>query len=136
MNLAAVMDELGDKLDSVVGLRVYRYPPDSLQPPAAIVSYPESYDYDETMGRGMDRMVIPVVLVVGRASDRASRDQLGPYLDGSGVTSVKQAVESGSSIEFDAVRATGAEFDMVQIAGVDYVAATVRFDVFGQGQGA
>lgn len=133
MNLGDVMDEIGDRLDAIGGLRVYRYPPDNVAPPAAVVTYPETYTYDETYGRGMDRFTVPVIVMVGKVSDRASRDQLGVYLDGSGDKSIKAVVESGTYTAFDTARVTGATFDIVSMAGVEYVAATLPIDIAGQG---
>lgn len=133
MDLAAVMDQVGDALDRIEGLRVYRYPADSVQVPAAVVSYPETYTYDETYGRGMDRMTLPVVVQVGKVSDRASRDKLAAYVDGSGTESVKAAVESATYTACDTVRVMDAEFDVVMTAGVPYIAAMFSLDVTGDG---
>lgn len=133
MNLADVMDELAAELGTIAGLRVYAYPADSPQPPAAIVTFPESYVFDETFGRGMDRLTIPVTVVVGRSSDRASRDQLAPYVDGSGPQSIKAVLEAGSYTAMDTVHVTRAEFDIVAIAAVEYLAATLAVDIAGQG---
>jgi hypothetical protein len=134
MNLADVMDQLGDQLDTIAGLRVYRYPPDNVQVPAAVVTYPEDYTYDATYGRGMDRMTVPVIVMVGRVSDRASRGQLGAYCDGTGDSSVKAVVEAGAFYTaFDSVRVQDATFDIVSMAGVEYVAATFALDVAGPG---
>jgi hypothetical protein len=133
MNLADVMDEIGDKLDTITGLRIYRFPPDSVNPPAAIVTYPETYTYDETFGRGSDRMTLRVIVLVGRVSDRSSRNQLGDYVDGSGSESVKAVIESGTNTDFDTARVTSVEFDMIQVSGVDHVGATFMVDIFGEG---
>jgi hypothetical protein len=133
MDLADVMDQTGDRLDTIGGLRVWRYPPNSLTPPGAVVSYPEDYDYDATYGRGMDRMTLPVVVVVGKPSDRASRDKLAAYVDGSGAASVKAVLESGTYTAFDSVRVMRVEFDVVTIAGTDYMAALFSLDIAGQG---
>lgn len=96
MNLSDVMDELAARIDAIDGLRVFAYEPDTLQPPAAVVTFPESYDYDATYGRGSDRMTIPVVVMVGRASDRAARGNLSRYVDGSGAASLKAVIEADS----------------------------------------
>lgn len=97
MNLATVMQEIADRLDTITGLRVYAYPPDNVQPPAAVVSYPETYTFDEAFARGMDRIPdLPVVVLVGRVSDRASRDRIAGYVDGSGVQSIKAVLEVGA----------------------------------------
>lgn len=86
MNLGDVMDQVGDRLDTLVGLRVHRYPPDSVTPPAAVVTYPEEYMYDDTYARGMDRMTVPVIVLVGKVSDRATRKLVSNWLDRSGTS--------------------------------------------------
>lgn len=133
MNLAAVMDQVGDRLDQIAGLRVFRYPPDKLPPPAAVVSYPETYTFDQTYGRGMDRLTLPVVIVEGKVSDRATRGRLAEYADGSGPRSVKAIVEGGSYTAFDSVRVASIDFDAVTIGGTDYMAAVFDLDIAGQG---
>ena len=136
MDLGAVMDEIGDQLDTIAGLRVYRYPPDQVAPPAAIVTYPENITYDETYGRGMDRYPdLSVVVMVGKVSDRASRDAISVYADGTGDKSIKTVVEAGTHTAFDSVRVTGGEFDIVSMAGVEYLAATFNLDIAGPGEG-
>ena len=134
MNLGAVMQEIADRIDTITGLRVHAYPPNSVVPPAAIVSYPDTYNYDETYGRGMDRIEeLPVVLLVGKVSDRASRDKITQYVNGSGAASVKAVVESGTYTEFDTVRVARVTFDVIAIAAVEYLGATFVLDIAGQG---
>lgn len=133
MNLADVMDQVATQLDTISGLRVFAFPPDHLNPPAAVVSYPDSYNYDETYGRGMDRISLPVVVVVGKVSDRASRDNLATYADGSGSDSVKAVVEAGTYTAFDTVRVESVDFDVVDIAGISYMAALFTLDIAGSG---
>ncbi|PSL02882.1 hypothetical protein CLV30_109190 [Haloactinopolyspora alba] len=133
MNLNSVMDEIGARLDTITGLKVWPYPADSITPPAAIVAYPDTLTFDETYGRGMDRLTLPVVLVVGRQSDRASRDHLAAYANGFGARSIKQTVEAGTYTAMDTVRVMSAEFDVIRISNVDYVAATFDLDITGQG---
>lgn len=133
MNLASVMQELATQLDTITGLRVHGYPADSISAPAAVVTYPDAYSYDATYARGMDRLDIPVVVLVGKVSDRASRDKIGAYADGSGAKSVKAVVEAGTYTAFGTARVTQVEFDIVAIAGVEYLAATFTVDIAGQG---
>lgn len=133
MNLLAVMKEVGDQIDTIPGLRVHHYPPNRITPPAAVVAAPDEYVYDETFGRGMDRITLPVVVMVGKVDARASWVKLSGYLDGAGPKSIKAVVEAGTYTEFDTVRATGVEFDVVQMASVDYLAAVVSLDIAGTG---
>jgi len=134
MNLGDVMQAVADRIDTIAGLRVYAYPPDVAQPPAAVVTYPDTYTYDATYGRGMDRMELPVVVLVGKVSDRASRDKLAQWVDGSGATSIKTVIESGTYTAFDSCRVTRVEFDIIAVAGVEHLAATLTVDIAGQGE--
>jgi hypothetical protein len=133
MDLARVMDDIADRLDTIEGLRVHNMPVGKVTPPAAVVSYPDSYDFDATYARGMDRLSVPVVLVVGRPSDTATREALGQYCDGSGPRSVKGVLESWSYTAFDEIRVVRIDFDVVTIATVDYMAAVFTNDVTGTG---
>lgn len=134
MDLAAVADELAAQLETITGLRVFAYPPPTLVPPAAIVSYPDRVTFDETYGRGMDRAEQwPIVLVVGKASDRAARDRVYRYADGSGAVSVKAVLEAGEYTAFETIRVAGVEFDVVTIAATDYIAALFTVDIAGPG---
>jgi hypothetical protein len=133
MNLADVMQAVADRLDTIAGLRCYGYPPDVIQPPAAVVTYPDTIDFDQTYSRGCDRLELPVVVLVGKVSDRASRDTLGAYVDGSGASSVKAVLESGTYTAFDVIRVTGVTFDIISHGAVEHLAATFTCDITGSG---
>lgn len=133
MILNDVMNEVGAQLDTITGLRVWDYPPNKITPPAAIVAYPDTLDFDATYGRGSDRLTLPVLVVVGKVSDRASRRQLATYCDGAGASSIKAVLEAGTYTAFDSIRVMRIDFDAVTIAGVDYAAALFDVDIFGQG---
>lgn len=133
MNLDDVMDAVSNQLDTITGLRCFAYPPDAVAPPAAIVSYPEEIVFDETYGRGMDRMSLPVVVVVGKVSDRATRDTIAAYTSGSGSSSVKAVLEAGTYSAFHTIRVESVEFDVVSIAGTEYLAALFTLDIAGSG---
>jgi hypothetical protein len=133
MNLAAVMDELGDAVDKIVGLRVYRWPPGKVTPPAAIVDYPETLTFDRTYGRGTDDMIVPIVVVVGKASVRGARDRLARYCRGDGSSSIKTAVEGHPFTSCDDARVAGIDFDVVTIAAIEYVAALFTVEITGPG---
>jgi len=134
MDLGAVMQAVADRIDTVTGLRVYAHPPDSVEAPAAIVTYPDTYTYDATYGRGMDRIeALPVVLLVGKVSGRASRDKVAQYVKGSGAGSMKAVIESGTYTAFDTVRVASVTFDIIAVASVEYLGATFILDIAGQG---
>ncbi len=133
MNLAAVMQAVSDRLATISGLRCFGYPEASLSPPGAVVLYPEKLAYDEAYVRGMDRITLPVLLVVGKVSDRSARDQLAAYCNGSGAQSVKQVLETGPYSAFDVVTVVDVTFDVATLAGTDYLAAIFTLDIAGHG---
>jgi len=133
MDLAAVQDAVAARLATIGALRTHAFPPGRVSPDAAIVSYPERIDFDQTYGRGMDTMVLPVVLVVGKVSDRAARDKLAAYCKGTGASSVKAVLESGTYTAFDVVQVADVEFDVVTIEGADYMAALFTLKIAGSG---
>jgi hypothetical protein len=133
MILDDVMDELATRLGTITGLRVWAYPPGSVTPPAAIVSYPSDYTFDATYGRGMDRMTLPVVVVVGKPTERSSRDLLTKYVAGSGAASVKAKLDGEGYSSCHSVRVVSADFDVYTIGGVDYLTAVFDLDIAGQG---
>jgi hypothetical protein len=134
MNLNDVMDEMATVLDTITGLRCFGYPPPTVTAPAAIVSYPDKIEFDQTYGRGMDKISgIPMILVVGKATDRAARDKVAGYAAGSGASSVKAVFGAHAWTSCHDLVVTACSFDVVTIASVDYIAATFEADAVGSG---
>lgn len=124
--LQAILDALAASLDAIPGLRVFGYTPDQIAPPTAIVQLPRSIDFDLTYNRGADTYVVPVLLLVGKVSDRASSANLASYLDAAGPTSVKAAIEVDDTLGglIDDCRVTGATgIGSYTFAGVEYLGA-------------
>lgn len=132
MDINDVVGELSTQLDTIDGLRVHDEPPGTINPPAAVISFPD-IDFDKTYGRGMDSLTLPLVLVVSRVSDRMSGKQVRGFISGSGDTSIKAVVEAGTYTAFDSVRVASVEFDVIAIGAVDYLAATFTLEIAGQG---
>jgi hypothetical protein len=133
MNVADVMQELAIQLDTITGLRVHAYLADSINAPAAVVGLPETYTFDETYGRGMDRITLPVMVLVGKVVDRTVVERLGRYMDGSGSASVKAVLEAGTYTAFDTCRVVDIVTDVIEVARVEYWAATFNVDIAGEG---
>lgn len=133
MILADLMDEVGTALEAIDGLRVYPYYIDRVAPPAAVVGWPDPLTFDASFGRGSDRLTLPIYVVVGKVDARSARDQLSAYLAGSGVTSVKAAVDGGTYTEADSVTVREARVEVLTIASVDYLAAVFDVDCYGTG---
>lgn len=133
MILADVMEEIAVRLDTITGLRVYGYPPDKPEIPAGIISYPETIDFDYTYQRGADQMTLPVVVVLGKVVDRATRAVVSDYASGSGTKSIKAVLESGTYTKFKDLDVTQAEFDVVTYNSVDYLAILFTVVITGSG---
>ena len=126
LNVAAAMDGIGTRLGTISGLRVYDYASDRVSPPAAIVGWPETIEFDQTYVRGADMATFPVAVIVGRVSDRASRDVLTAY-----VPLVKAALDGTLGGAVASARVTSADINPITVAGVDYVAATFMLEAYG-----
>jgi hypothetical protein len=134
MDLAAVMDDIGTALETIEGLRVFPYWADRIVPPAAVVGWPDPLSYDATMTRGADEVEgIPVIVMVGKADQRSARDQVAAYANGSGARSVKAVIEAHAATAYDSARVARAEFGVISVGGVEYLAATFSVDLIGQG---
>ena len=128
---------MGEALQTIEGLRVFPYTAEAITPPAAVVGWPDPIDYDQTLRRGMDVMTFPVWVAVGAVDARSSRDLLAAYLDGSGASSIKAALD-GRRPKYtacDSVRVNSARIEPISIAGTPYLAAVFDVAVTGSGEG-
>ncbi|HEY9415377.1 MAG TPA: hypothetical protein VIQ30_11505 [Pseudonocardia sp.] len=134
MDLEQVAGEVTTALGTIEGLRLPPWGVEKITPPAAIIALPERIDYDSTYGRGKDHYPdLPVIVLVGKPNERAARKQIAAYAAGSGVKSVKQAIEAGTYTALDTVRVAWSEFDNARYAGTDYLACIFHLDIVGRG---
>lgn len=131
MNIAAIMDELATALASISDLRISAYPVNAVNPPMAVVNFPGPYNYDATMGRGMDRMTFPVYAMISKNDIRTGRDELAQFADGSGTKSFKEVLEAHTYTSCDSVRVMSVEFVTITVGTNDYMAAVFQVDVIG-----
>lgn len=134
MDLNALALEVAAVLGTIAGLRVTPQPPDSITPPAAWLEYPQSMDFDETYGRGVDR--IPdweVFVVVGPVTKRSARESVYQYASATGSASLKTVLEAHAWTECDWLRVVSVEFGYTTVGAVDYVGARFHLDIAGQG---
>lgn len=137
MDLNAVADELVERLKTGLGPRGYYVspqPPESITPPTIIVSYPKTVEYDETYGRGMDKITDwEILALTGAVSEFSARKRLLD-LAGGGLGGVKALLEAPGQQSYDEIRVSSASFDVVTMAGVDYVSCTWLLDIWGTGR--
>lgn len=130
MNIFDITQEIAEALTDIPGLRVSSFPPPIIQPPCAIVSFPESLDYNRTYGDfGADESVVPVLVVVSKVSDRAAAKTIELYADRKGDYSIKAAIERFNYTKADIVHVSRVTFDMYTVNEIDYLAATFLVDV-------
>jgi hypothetical protein len=134
MNLQRVMEEIAEKLKMFTGMNVFDYPVDTVIPPAGILSYPERIAYDETYGRGEDMFFnLPVFMVTDRADSKSARNQISEWTDPTGLKSVKTFLDRETYNSCDSVSVPNATFDVMTVAGIDYLVAIFELNVSGEG---
>lgn len=95
MDLSAVRTGLAIAASSVVSdpkLTCFGYMPDSIPEPAFVVGS-VLIDFDETMNRGSDELLVTCWVLTSRSDDKAGQKALDGYLKGSGASSLKAALE-------------------------------------------
>ena len=125
---------LATRLDTISGTHCYSYEPDvSIAPALIVASY--SIDYDLVMGAGTT-YEFDVLVLLGRQVDRSFQEQIDSYLQPTGATSVKAAVEGdptlGGVVSYAEVRSVNSSLTSMDFAGVTYAVATVRVEVISQ----
>lgn len=135
MDVNQVAIELTERIKLVApDAYVHPNPPEALQPPCFIVSYPAQIDYDETYGRGMDKIIgWEIVGVAGGVSLHTTRKTLLAWASG-GLGGVKGVLETGTYASFDEIQVTQATFDVFDMAGVQYMSATWLVNIWGTGR--
>lgn len=119
MNLALVVERLVDAAATAVStparvMTKYDYVPDDVEVPCV---YPESIttDFDQTHGRGTDKVTVKLRVLCARTDDRAGQHMLYGYLAGSGASSIKAAIEAARGLP--GVGALGGACDDLHVSG-------------------
>lgn len=97
MDIAAVRNGIQTRIATITTLMALDRWPDQVIPPCAIV-IPEDIAFDNTFGRGGDGSLFTVRVLVGKVEDVASQDLLDGYMNGSGSSSVKTAIEADTTL--------------------------------------
>ena len=97
-SLTSIRNGIGANLESISSLMIYKYVPDSVEPPTAIIGVVESIEYDTTIARGADTYNIPIFLYASRVDAQDSQETLDSYLASSGSSSIKAQVESDQTL--------------------------------------
>jgi len=136
MNLADVARETATRLRALGLLNVHDHPIRTVTPPAAILTYPDDITFDETYGRGSDRIAGGLWVAVGAADSQSARDELAELTAGDGPRSVKAWLEAGEYASFDTIAVPSVRFDPVTIGSNTYMGALFTLDIQGPGSGS
>jgi hypothetical protein len=125
LDLKTVMDALATACPTSAGTRKFGYPVGAVEPPAVIVGYPTTCEFDATFGRGSDRAVFPIWYVVGRVMEKASRDKLSAVI--TDMAAISSSIGGVHAPSIQTARVTDCTPESVIIGAETYIAA--RFDV-------
>lgn len=136
LDISTTAAAIKTRLETISGLQCRDKMPDNITPPMAVAWLKGPIEFDTTMARGCDRYVWAVTVVVCRADAENAQALLYDYLDGSGSSSIKAAVEGGTppfglggiAAGCRVTSATPGDF----ISGdVTYWAAEYELDIYG-----
>lgn len=133
MILGDVVGELATAAATITGLRIVRHPGLRIAAPALVFGFPDTIEFDQTYGRGMDRVDLPAFLMLSRLSERAAADALWDYLSGSGDRSIKAALEAGTYTACDDVHVVRAQAQTFTSESTEYVGALFDLTIVGKG---
>jgi hypothetical protein len=141
-----VMDRLVAAAATAVGvpalvLTQYGYVPDKIEAPCVFAQL-KPIEFDKTFGRGTDEMFVTIHVRTSRTSDREGQRLLNSYLDGSGASSIKAAMEAAKGAP-GALALAGAcdDFHVQRVSepteythgGIPYLGAEFTVRVIGSG---
>ena len=136
MNPSTVRDNLKTAIQTITGLRVMDYVPDSTNVPtnnAFAVVGQLSLNYDYTLNRGFDFATCNIIVMVGRMSERNGQERLDGLLASSGSTSIKAAVEADKTLSgaVQTLRVVSASPGTITSANIDYLSYQYSVELIG-----
>jgi hypothetical protein len=129
--MSAIRTALASKIGTISGLRTAATVPDQVSPPIAVI-IPERVTYDEAYARGLVVYTFIVQVVVGKVSERSAQNRLDGFVNSSGATSIKAAIEADKSlggVVFDSRVTEMTSYTVVQIGDIAYLSCEFRVTV-------
>jgi hypothetical protein len=124
---------IATNLAKVQGLRTSATIPDQINPPIAVVA-PASITYDIAFARnGGDEYEFIITAIVGRVDERTAQNRLDAYCSGTGVSSIKAAVESDKTLGGKAFNCRVTDlrnYTQVTVGDATYLAAEFVVQVY------
>jgi hypothetical protein len=131
MGLQDVMTALGVRLRTIPNFRAYDFPSSRIEPPASVLSLPET-GYDVTMGGGSYPWVFPLWVLVSKADDKSSYNEMVPYLEAEGERSIRAILFADKTLggACDTLDITNARPQMVTVGGTEFLAIEFTLEVY------
>ena len=129
--MSDIRTALATKIGNISGLRTAATVPDQVNPPIAVI-IPERVTYDEAYARGLVVYTFIVQLVVGKVSERTAQTKLDGFVNPTGSTSIKAAIEADKSlggVVFDSRVTEMTTYTVVQIGDIAYLSCEFRVTV-------
>lgn len=130
-SLRNVQGGLANAVKTITGLRVYDFPSDRVETPAAVLSLPET-SYDVTLGGRTDPWIFPLWVLVAKADDKASYGEMIDYLEAEGPKSIRAVVEADTTLggTCDTVSVLSARPLFATVAGTEFLAVEFTVEVY------
>lgn len=132
-NMLSIRENLAANAATIENLRTHQTIPEQVATPAFIVLGPREIDFDTTMARGTDRVVIDCLLVAARADARQAQRTLDAFLNTKGVGSIKVALENDRTLNgaCEDLRVTRInDYGVIEIAAVTYLSARIEVELY------
>lgn len=123
---------LATRLRTISGLRAASTQPDNPMPPQAIVNL-DSITYDTAFARGLDEYQFTILVIAGRVAERTAQNRLEAYLNPSGTSSIKTAIQGDRTLggKAQTLRVTEVtSFGSINVGDVTYLAANITVVVY------
>lgn len=93
-----IYSALATRLDTISGLTVYDYQPDTVM--ATPMAFPSlnTIEYHRAMGGGLQTYSFTITVIVGRMDDKTAQTALHNYSSWSGSASIRETLESDKTL--------------------------------------
>lgn len=129
--LTDIRSGLATRIATISGLRTAATIPDQVNPPIAIV-IPERLTYDDAYGKGLVTYSFLVQVIVGKVSERTSQNKIDGFINPTGATSIKAAIEGDKTLNgvvFDTRVTEVTGYSVVQVGDIAYMSCEFRVTV-------
>lgn len=129
--LTDIRNGLATRIATISGLRTAATIPDQVNPPIAIV-IPERLTYDDAYNKGLVTYSFLVQVIVGKVSERTSQNKIDGFINPTGATSIKAAIEGDKTLNgvvFDTRVTEVTGYSVVQVGDIAYMSCEFRVTV-------